>query len=454
MKRNITSLWKSLDQLVWHAPVEQFSRAQAWMVQFTRLAMVLARDLTQGQLTLRAMGLVYTTLLSIVPLLAISFSVLKAFGVYNQIEPMLQSFLEPLGEKGVELTARITGFIHNMNVGVLGSVGLALLLYTAVSLVQKVEEAFNYIWHVSRGRSIGERFSRYVSALLVGPLLIFSAIGLTAAAMSLGVVRDAMQVEPISWFALRVGRLLPYVLVIGAFTFLYTFMPNTKVRIGAALVGGVVGGIVWQSAGWIFAQFAATSTRYAAIYSSFAILILFMMWLYLSWLILLFGSSVAFYVQNPEYLLKESGDVRLSNRMSERLALVIMCMIGRYHIQGRAPWTSDAFSQMLRIPVSSVEDVLTALRSRNILTTTSDDPPGWLPVRDLSEVGIKDVLDAVRMAGEEKGVKPETLPGPTAVEQAIARMDGAIEQALVDTKIIDLASERPNAVEEQAWLTS
>jgi membrane protein len=95
MKRNITLAWKSLDQLVWHAPVEQFSRAQAWLVQFTRLAMVLVRDLTQGQLTLRAMGLVYTTLLSIVPLLAISFSVLKAFGVYNQIQPMLLSFLEP-----------------------------------------------------------------------------------------------------------------------------------------------------------------------------------------------------------------------------------------------------------------------------------------------------------------------------------------------------------------------
>lgn len=454
MKRNITSLWKSLDQLVWHAPVEQFSRAQAWMVQFTRLAMVLARDLTQGQLTLRAMGLVYTTLLSIVPLLAISFSVLKAFGVYNQIEPMLQSFLEPLGEKGVELTARITGFIHNMNVGVLGSVGLALLLYTAVSLVQKVEESFNYIWHVSRGRSIGERFSRYVSALLVGPLLIFSAIGLTAAAMSLGVVRDAMQVEPISWLALHVGRLLPYALVIGAFTFLYTFMPNTKVRIGAALVGGVVGGVVWQSAGWIFAQFAAASTRYAAIYSSFAILILFMMWLYLSWLILLFGSSVAFYVQNPEYLVKDGGDLRLSNRMSERLALVLMCMIGRYHIEGKAPWNADSFSQVLRVPIGSIEDVLAALRSHNILTTTSDDPPGWLPMRDLAEVSVKNVLDAVRTAGEDKSMKPEALRGSISVERVIARLEGAVEEALVGTTISDLASERPNAVEEQAWLTS
>ncbi|MGD8477842.1 MAG: YihY/virulence factor BrkB family protein [Burkholderiales bacterium] len=454
MKRNITLAWKSLDQLVWHAPVEQFSRAQAWLVQFTRLAMVLVRDLTQGQLTLRAMGLVYTTLLSIVPLLAISFSVLKAFGVYNQIQPMLLSFLEPLGEKGVELTSRIIGFIENMNVGVLGSVGLALLLYTAVSLVQKVEESFNYIWHVSRGRSIGERFSRYVSALLVGPLLVFSALGLTAAAMSLGVVRDAMQVEPIGWFALHVGRLLPYALIIGAFTFLYTFMPNTKVRIGAALVGGAVGGIVWQSAGWIFAQFAAASTRYAAIYSSFAILILFMLWLYLSWLILLFGSSVAFYVQHPEYLVKDSRDLRLSNRMSEQLALVIMSMIGRYHFEGRSPWSSDALSQMLRMPFRSVEDVLTALRERNILTTTGDDPPGWLPVRDLDQVSVKDVLDAVRAAGEDKSLKPEALRGPVSVEQVVARYDSAVEEALRGTTVSDLASERPSANEEHAWLTS
>jgi membrane protein len=352
------------------------------------------------------------------------------------------------------LTSRIIGFIENMNVGVLGSVGLALLLYTAVSLVQKVEESFNYIWHVSRGRSIGERFSRYVSALLVGPLLVFSALGLTAAAMSLGVVRDAMQVEPIGWFALHVGRLLPYALIIGAFTFLYTFMPNTKVRIGAALVGGAVGGIVWQSAGWIFAQFAAASTRYAAIYSSFAILILFMLWLYLSWLILLFGSSVAFYVQHPEYLVKDSRDLRLSNRMSEQLALVIMSMIGRYHFEGRSPWSSDALSQMLRMPFRSVEDVLTALRERNILTTTGDDPPGWLPVRDLDQVSVKDVLDAVRAAGEDKSLKPEALRGPVSVEQVVARYDSAVEEALRGTTVSDLASERPSANEEHAWLTS
>ena len=371
-----SALLRSLDRIIWHSPLEGRPRAQAWLLRLTRLAIVLVRDLAQGQLTLRAMGLVYTTLLSLVPLLALSFSVLKAFGVYNQIRPMLLGFLDPLGEKGVEITERIIQFIENINVGVLGSLGLALLLYTAVSLAQKIEEAFNFIWHVSRARGIGERFSRYLSALMVGPLLVFSAMGITATAASLGVVRDVLQVQAIGWLALQAGHLLPYVLVIGAFTFVYTFMPNTRVRLGPALAGGVVGGILWQSAGWAFALFAASSTRYAAIYSSFAILILFMLWLYLSWLILLFGAAVSFYVQHPEHLVARSGEPRLSNRMRERLALVLMSQIARRHLEGAAPWSADELAQTLRMPVRAVDVVLDALRARGILACTGDEPPG------------------------------------------------------------------------------
>ncbi len=454
MKWDLESISAFLDRWIWRTPVEQLSRAQQWAVQFVRLVIVVARDLADGQLTLRAMGLVYTTLLSIVPLLAISFSVLKAFGVHNQVEPMLLSFLEPLGEKGVEISSRILDFIENMNVGVLGSVGLALLLYTAVSLVHKVEEAFNFIWHVSRGRSIGERFSRYISALLVGPLLIFAALGVTAAAMSLAVVREALQIEAISWLALQAGRLLPYALIVGAFTFLYIFIPNTRVRVTAALVGGLIAGVVWQTAGWGFAQFVVASTRYAAIYSSFAIMILFMLWLYLSWLILLFGSSVSFYMQYPEYLVRNGGEMRLSNRMSERLALVIMSLIGRYHLEGRTPWSLDALSRELRMPIRTVDEVLIGLRDRQILTTTGDEPPGWLPVRDLDQVSVKDVVDTVRTLGENNYLRPETLRGPHSVERLLQRAEGAAESALRDTTIKDLATEPEETPEQQASLTS
>ena len=442
MKR-VPALFKRLDEVVWRKPTEGLPRAKAWLLRLTRLLIVLVRDLAQGQLTLRAMGLVYTTLLSLVPLLALSFSVLKAFGVYNQIRPMLLTFLEPLGEKGVEITERIIQFIENINVGVLGSVGLALLLYTAVSLVQKIEESFNFIWHVSRARGIGERFSRYLSALLVGPLLVFSAMGITATAASMSLVRSVLEVQAIGWLALQVGHMLPYVLVIGAFTFVYTFIPNTRVRFGPALAGGVVGGILWQSAGWAFALFAASSTRYAAIYSSFAILILFMLWLYLSWLILLFGAAVSFYLQHPEHLVAEAGAPRLSNRMRERLALVIMSQIARRHLDGAAPLTADELAQTVRMPMRAVDVVLDALRERGILVCTGDVPPGWLPLRDLESASAKDLLDAVRTAGESRYLSVAALPAPEPVERLLKLSDEALASALSGITLKDLAA-NPN----------
>ena len=183
---------------------------RAWGLRALGVFLVVLRDLAFGQLTLRAMSLVYTTLLSIVPMLALSFSVLKAFGVHNQIEPALGRFLEPLGERGAEVTQQIIQFIANMNVGVLGSLGLALLLYTAISLIQKIEMSFNFIWHVPEPRRFGTRFSSYISVLLVGPLLVFSALGITAAVSSIGVVKGLLAIEPLGRLAAEIGKLLPY----------------------------------------------------------------------------------------------------------------------------------------------------------------------------------------------------------------------------------------------------
>ncbi|MDH5246943.1 MAG: YihY/virulence factor BrkB family protein, partial [Betaproteobacteria bacterium] len=174
MPRESRSWLKRIDRTIWAPRNALLPLWKARVLGAVRLVIALFRDLVAGNLTLRTMSLVYTTLLSMVPLLALSFSVLKAFGVHNQVEPMLQNLLAPLGEQGHELTSRLVGFIAQMNVGVLGSVGLALLLYTAVSLMQKIEESFNAIWHITHLRSLGDRVSRYLTVLLVGPILVFS----------------------------------------------------------------------------------------------------------------------------------------------------------------------------------------------------------------------------------------------------------------------------------------
>lgn len=443
MRQNLTEFLARIENAIWGVGGEPSPPWRRRLLRLLRIALVLARDLAFGQLTLRAMSLVYTTLLSLVPLLALSFSVLKAFGVYNQVEPVLLNFLAPLGEKGNEITARIMQFIANMNVGVLGSLGLALLLYTAVSLMQKIEESFNFIWHVSQLRSFGERFSRYLSVLLVGPILVFAAMGITATVASMALVQDLMSLGPLDRLTQEIGRVMPYVLVIAAFTFIYSFIPNTRVRLGPALAGGTVGGILWQTAGWAFATFVASSTQYAAIYSGFAIVILFLIWIYVSWLVLLFGASVAFYTQHPEYLVAEAGEPRLSNRMRERLALVIMGRAVEHFNAGRPGWTLQQLTHQLGVPMHAVQVVLEALESSGLLARSGDEPPAYLPARDPSSITVGQMLESVRAAGEDRFVKPDALPAPPQVEKALQRMGEALRTSLGEITVRDLAAPVP-----------
>ncbi len=416
---------------------------RAWLFRAIGILLVVLRDLAFGQLTLRAMSLVYTTLLSIVPLLALSFSVLKAFGVHNQIEPALQRFLEPLGERGVEVAEQIIAFIGNMNVGVLGSVGLALLLYTAISLVQKIEMSFNYIWHVDEPRSFGARFSSYLSVLLVGPLLVFSALGITAAVTSFGIVRDLMAIEPLGRIAVQLGKLLPYAIIVGLFTFIYLFIPNTRVGFAAALGGALVGGIAWQTAGWGFATFVASSAQYAAIYSGFAILILFMIWIYVSWLIVLVGASVGFYLQHGEYVIAKAGEPALSGRLRERLALSIMQRIGACHLAGGAPLTLEVLTRALRLPAYAIRNSLDLLTAHALLMPTASDPVAWLPAKDLSAISAWDVVDAVRADGEALAIGPDRLAATGPLDALLAAHESASAAQLGAATLRDLAAGTP-----------
>lgn len=436
----MTGLPSRIEKAVWGAPESPRSVWISGGLRVLRTALTLGRDLARGQLTLHAMGLVYTTLLSIVPLLALSFSVLKAFGVYNQIQPMLLNFLLPLGEKGEEIAQSIVQFIEKTNVGVLGTVGLVLLVYTSISLMQKIEESLNYIWHIPRPRPIGERFSRYLSVLMVGPILVFSALGITATVLNIEMVRDLLAIGMLDQSIQMASRLIPYLLVSAAFTFVYMFIPNTRVRIAPAVIGGLAGGIAWQTAGWAFAVFVASSGQYEAIYSSLAILILFMIWLYLSWLILLFGASVAFYVQHPEYLYAKGGEPRLSNRMRERLALSVTSLIaGRFLVGERAPSLAE-FARLLGVPMHSLQVILDALEHRELVVQSGDDPPLYLPARDPALISVARVLETVRAAGEERFLSPDGLPAPQPVDELLDRIRLAVESSVGDMTLRELAA--------------
>jgi membrane protein len=440
-------LGRWLQRRVWGANLNAVARWKAVSLWAARTVQVLIRDTVEGQLSLRAMGLVFTTLLSLVPFIAVSFSVLKAFGVHNQVEPVLLNLLQPLGQEGVELTHQIIGFVDNIKVGVLGSLGIGLLLYTTVSLIQKVESAFNYTWHVVRVRSLAARFSNYLSVIMVGPVLVFSALGLMASLMSSSVVQGLVAMEPFGSLVRTASLMLPYALIIAALTFTYLFLPNTRVEFRAALSGGMVAGVVWNLTGKAFATFVVNSTKYTAIYSGFAIVLLSMIWIYLSWLIVLLGASIAFYRQHPEYLVPGGRSGALSNRMKERLSLLLMALIAGHYYRGRPPWTLDALAQRLNISAQAVSDLLAAFEEGGLLVRTDQEPPAYLPARALETTTLKEVLDVVRSANEGITLNLESSAAGVEVDRLIIELERAVEQTLGGRTLKDLAlAEAPPTV--------
>jgi len=423
--------WKDAAQkLLWPEDVESFPGWKAALSRVLQVAVAIVRDFLEGQLTLRAMSLVYTTLLSMVPLLALTFSVLKGFGVHNQLEPALLNAMSALGEKGAEIARQIVAFVDNIRVGVLGSLGLGMLIYTVISLLYKIEKSFNYIWHIDRARAFGQRFSEYLSVILVGPLLIFSALGMTASLMSSTVVQELSTMPVLGFIVESVGKLIPYALVVAAFTFVYVFMPNTKVKIGPALIGGVVAGIAWESTGWVFGAFVVNSAKYTAIYSGFAILIMFMIWLFASWLILLLGSRIAFYCQHPEHLGMRPGRLELGAGITERLSLLVMFYIGRHYYLHQTGWHLDELARWLGVPINIAEKILNKLHARDMILYTSEASPPYVPAKDMETMELRQILDAVRVGDEEFAPTPWKLPEEQAVERMLRTQDEAVIEAL------------------------
>lgn len=411
---------------------------QAILSYLKMVVAVLARELDEGGLKLRAMSLVYTSLLSLAPLLAVSFSILKGFGVHNQVEPLLLELLAPLGGKGAELTANIIGFVENIQVGVLGFVGFLMLFYTVVSLIGQIEACFNHVWRVAKPRSLYRRFSDYLSAVLIGPVLLFSAVGIMASMSSSDVVQRMISQESFGTAFYLVGLFLPYLLISLAFAFAYSFIPNTTVKLGPALIGGLVAGVAWKITGMLFAQFLADSAQYSAIYSGFAVILLSMIWLYISWLILLLGGVIVFHVQFPHYLRYTTRRPHLSIQCQEQLAIMLMALIGRQHIHGGAVCTLNSLADQFGLPGEPVAEILDCLTRHGFLMTLRDDEHGYVLVRDTDTILLKDIMRVIRAEGYQVQIASQLAAAGSAMQNLMASLEKNPELVLQERCLREL----------------
>ncbi len=394
---------------------------------------VVSWRLREDLLHLQAMALTYAMLLALIPSLAVTFTVLKAFGVQNQIEPFLVQAFEPLGPEGVEVARRVIEVVNNIQVGVLGVVGVVLLFYTVIFLIGEIESALNRIWRVRRPRSWSRRFSGYLSVLLIGSVLVFMSLTWTASVQSYWVVQRVMELQPLgSILATRGTRLL---LLWLAFTFLYRFIPHTQVRVSSALIGGGVASLLWQLAGVVFTVFFTGSARYAAIYSSFAVLILSLLWLYVGWLIVLIGAEVAYFHQHPTDYFKKEAARQDSYVAREQLALSLLITITQRALGGLPPWSAAELAARLEMPLASLEDCLERFVGSGILLRATE--PAWITLgRPPERVSLVEILDTLR------GVEAIHLDGEDddPVADALQRRDQAVQHALEGINLSDLSA--------------
>ncbi len=431
----LDSLIRYLQRLLWSPRFAGLPPVPAFGMAFLRYVWAIVRDLMSGQLTMRAMSMVYTTLLSIVPLLAFSFSVLKGFGIHRELEPQLTEFLAPLGSQGERIVSTLMNLVNDVDGGVLGGVSLAFFIYTAFSMVQKIEESVNYVWHVSNPRSIARRFTEYFSVLLMGPVVLVVALGIIASVQNNALTERLMEIEPFGTAIVAAGELTPYVLAVLALTILYKLIPNTRVKFRAAFVGGLTAGILWATTSAVFANvFVGAGGRIQVVYASFAIAILVLMWLYLNWLILLLGAQIAFYNQNPGFLRLGRRETRLANSMRERLALNIMYLVGAAFRAGSGCRTVRELAKELAIPGIVISQVVISLEEAGLITSTEQER--LVPAREPARIGLQDILNAVREGGDTGSWRPpEWTP---AIADLGERIDGALEAVVDERTLSDL----------------
>lgn len=368
-----------------------------------RIIYAVGQDLKNGQLSMRAMSLVYTTIIAIVPLLALSFSVLKGFGMHESLKPILLDALQDLGEKRFEIVENIMTFINNVNVGVLGAVGFAVLIYSVIAMMHKIEHAFNYTWQIARARSVSHRVRDYLSVVFVAPLLLIISAVLTGSSRFVSVV-EFVESLPLGGLLMTMASfILPYILMCLGFAFVYLFIPNTRVKVSSALLGGLVTTVVWKLLGWGVANFVAGSANNTAIYSAFASVIILMVWLYFCWFALLIGASVAFYHQNYNAQSIGRVNIKLSLADEEALALEIMKIVAASYVRGgheleglvKHPTVASIASE-LGVSEIILDKTVDLLVENNFILLSGDESPKLIPQRPIENIMLVDLIDTVR----------------------------------------------------------
>ncbi len=440
-----------IDRKLW----QDYSRHDPWWRRFVvrslQISFAVGRDLAEGHLSLRAMSLVYYTVISVIPLLALTFSVLKGLGAHNAMEPTLRSVLAPLGERSEEVTQNVITFVDNVRVDVLSFVSLGVLLYTVLRMMQSIELSFNYVWEVPQARSLSSRISEYLFAIIVSPLLIFISVGITSYVNTNLFERVVENLSFGTAILQFMAVLTPFLFMSFAFALAYVFIPNTRVSFKSAFVAGFMTAVIWKTMGWAFQSFFANNNPNALVYVAFFTVILVMIFMYVAWLVLLIGSSIAYYHQYPERSRIGHRKIPLSIAQQEEVTLTVAYLIVvRFHAKA-GPWSALELARHLRLSQIAINDALDLLLHTDFILPTGEEPPRYLPSFAVEDFTVLELRKRIRQYTEEEQLQQQLLlqhleppAAQTQVSRFLKEMDTILEHRLGDRRFLDLATPPAN----------
>ncbi len=406
---------------LWRIRLEEQPRRTSIWIKVLRVLVLSVREFTKDKCVLRASALTFYTLLSIVPILAMAFGIAKGFGLDRVLEERVREQFQAHDEVVSQVITFARNMLNNTKGGLIAGVGVILLFWSVIKVLGNIEQSFNEIWGIQKPRKLARKFSDYLSFMLIGPVMFIMASSMTIAVTS-QVKKIVLAHAYLSFFSQPILislRILPFAVLWGLFTFMYLFMPNGKVNVRSALIGGILGGTIYQVVQWAYITFQIGINRYNAIYGSFAALPLFLMWLQLSWLIVLYGAELAFAHQNVDTYEFEQDCLRISASFKRLVTLAVAHLCVKKFQQGMPPPKAAEISHELQTPIRLVNEILYDLIGAGIFLEVKgngDKDVAFQPAFDINKLTLQETVTRL----ENHGVTAVPLARSDAVEKLSA----------------------------------
>lgn len=436
--------WQKARHWLWQRPLAGQTFWQRRLLIFCRYTHLLIRDTAYGGLNLRAMSLVFTTFLGIIPVVALTFLVLKIVNAEDQLPKILNFLTAPFGSTFSQgITEPASDIAPQLDPKVLGTIGVGFLIYIALTLIQKIESAFNFIWHIEKSRGLLRRLGDYLVMLILLGIAISMLLSFTDSAMEHVWLKQILDIKAVDNSLILLNRLTPFLVLLGSITMAYLFIPNTRVKLSSALSGALLAGVLLNIIGWLFGAFVATSSNYQAVYSGFAITVLILMAIHLMWFVLLLGGRLAYYCNDERNLIVDDAPDKFHGRIRERLALTIMSVVGQQFSapDQTVPWSLQTLADHLHAPEDAMLDVIEALEKHHLLDCREAEQTTLHPACALDKISLKQIVDAVREGSEQHWYGQRDRPDHPEVDTTIGQIENALNETLADRTVQNLINQ-------------